>query len=109
VQIAAIEVLAEQKGSRVFSALLRKLEHPDMEIRRCAILALGKTGNPAAFESLLYLLDSPDWSERNTTVEALGLLGDPRAEHHLREIRVGDPDELLRKTADRALQSLMRK
>jgi hypothetical protein len=32
-----------------------------------------------------------------------------RALQYLREISASDPDELIRKTADRAIQSLMRK
>ncbi|HRP08207.1 MAG TPA: HEAT repeat domain-containing protein [Gemmatimonadales bacterium] len=83
-QPAQVEVLASimmTEDRRVLdpAILAPALEHPDPLVRRTAIVAIGRIGNPDGVLLLIPRLNDPEPSVVTEAFFAIGLLGDPRA------------------------------
>jgi len=102
--IIAISRISDEKTIRLFASALRGEEtflpweeineqgialliiaaqDKNIEIKRCAAIALGKTHNKRAVETLISLLDDTDWRTQRNAVIGLGEIGDERAVPHL--------------------------
>ena len=68
-----------QIGGPAVEPLIAALKYYDREIRRVAIYALEKIGDPRAVEQFIYALKDEDYTVRCRAVEALGKIGDARA------------------------------
>lgn len=91
-------------GSRVTDLLVEQLGSEDLEIRKAAVVALGRIGDARAAPSLIELLDE-DSELVIPAADALAKIGDPRAFEALLAL-VGDPNAAVRQSVVGALNSL---
>jgi HEAT repeat protein len=98
-----IEALVRH-GSGVTELLIEQLAAEDLEIRRSAVVALGRIGDARATPALVRILDE-DAELIIPTAGALAKIGDPRAFDALLSL-VGDADAAVRQAVVGALNSL---
>jgi HEAT repeat protein len=91
-------------GSGVTDLLIEQLESEDLEIRKAAVLALGRIGDARAVPALIEVLEE-DAELTIAAADALAKIGDPRAFESLLA-RVGDPSAAVRQAVIGALNSL---
>ena len=97
-----IEALV-QHGSSTLDLLIEQLEAEDLEVRRSAVVALGRIGDSKATAPLLNSLG--DESLAIETSNALGQIGDPKAVDGLLTL-VSNSDASIRQAAVNALNSV---
>jgi HEAT repeat protein len=98
-----IEALVRH-GSRVTELLIEQLGSEDLEIRKAAVVALGRIGDARAAPALIEVLDE-DPELVIPAADALAKVGDPRAYEALLAL-VGDPSAAVRQSVVGALNSL---
>jgi HEAT repeat protein len=98
-----IEALVRH-GSATSELLTEQLTSEDLEIRRSAVVALGRIGDEHATPALVNALN--DKSLANDAANALGQIGDARAIDGLLNL-IGNDDASTRQAAVGALNSLM--
>jgi HEAT repeat protein len=98
-----IEALVRH-GSRVTELLIEQLGSEDLEIRKAAVVALGRIGDARAAPALIEALDE-DAELVIPAADALAKIGDPRAFEALLAL-VGDPNAGVRQAVVGALNSL---
>jgi HEAT repeat protein len=98
-----IEALVRH-GSRVTELLIEQLGSEDLEIRKAAVVALGRIGDASAAPALIATLDE-DPELVIPAADALAKIGDPRAFEALLAL-VGDPSAAVRQSVVGALNSL---
>ena len=91
-------------GSRVTDLLVEQLGSEDLEIRKAAVVALGRIGDARAAPALVEVLDD-DPELVIPAADALAKIGDPRAFEALLAL-VGDPHAGVRQSVVGALNSL---
>ncbi len=91
-------------GSRVTELLVEQLASEDLEIRKAAVVALGRIGDARATPALVEVLDE-DAELVIPAADALAKIGDPRAFEALLAL-VGDPNAGVRQSVVGALNSL---
>ena len=92
-----------QHGSTTLDLLIAQLTAEDLEVRRAAVVALGRIGDSSATPALVNTL-----SEESLAIDAanaLGQIGDPRAVDGLLNL-IGNDDASIRQAAVSALNSL---
>ncbi len=97
-----IEALVRH-GSSTLELLITQLTAEDLEVRRSAVVALGRIGHSSATPALVNTL-----SEESLAIDAanaLARIGDPRAVNSLLNL-IGDDDASIRQAAVSALNSL---
>ena len=97
-----IEALVRH-GSKTVDLLIAQLSAEDLEVRRSAVVALGRIGDSSATSALVQSLN--DESLAIETANALGQIGDPEAVDGLLNL-VGSSDASIRQAAVSALNSL---
>lgn len=97
-----IEALVRH-GSTNVDLLMSQLTAEDLEVRRSAVVALGRIGDPRATSALVNILD--DESLAIDVANALGRIGDPQAVDGLLNV-IGSGDASIRQAAVSALNSL---
>lgn len=85
-------------GQPAIGPVLAVLRHPDPEIRRSVIEALGKLRAREAVRDLIEQVDDRHVEIRQAAVNALGMIGDPAAVEALIET-LEDPEAIVRKEA----------
>lgn len=91
-------------GSRVTDLLIEQLRSEDLEIRKSAVVALGRIGDARAAPALVEVLgDDPELVI--PAADALAKIGDPHAFDALLDL-VGDPNASVRQAVVGALNSL---
>jgi HEAT repeat protein len=90
-------------GSATFDLLLPQLESEDIEVRRSAVVALGRIADPRATPALVNMLR--DQSLAIDAANALAQIGDPEALDGLLDL-IADDDASTRQAAVSALNSL---
>jgi HEAT repeat protein len=98
-----IEALVRH-GSTTIDLLLSQLTAEDLEVRRSAVVALGRIGDSTATPALVNTLS--DESLAIDAANALGQIGDPGAVDGILNL-IGDDDASTRQAAVSALNSLM--
>src|SRR5215213_340675 len=91
-------------GSATVDLLMSQLTAEDLEVRRSAIVALGRIGDSSATQALVNTLS--DESLALDAANALGEIGDPRAVDGLLKL-IGSEDASVRQAAVSALNSVM--
>src|SRR6266700_1287504 len=102
VQHEAVEELGELHDRRAFPVLLDVARHhPSLDVRRKAVAALGKRGQPDSAEDVLEHMALHDSSEavQQEAVEALGHLDDPRALRRVGQLARAHPSPDVRDEA----------
>ena len=97
-----IEALVRH-GSTTVDLLISQLSAEDLEVRRSAVVALGRIGDSSATAALVNILD--DESLAVDAANALGQIGDPEAADGLLKL-IGSSDASTRQAAVAALNSL---
>ena len=90
-------------GSATFELLMPQLESEDIEVRRSAVVALGRIADRRATPALVNMLR--DQSLAIDAADALAQIGDPKALDGLLDL-IGDDDASTRQAAVSALNSL---
>jgi hypothetical protein len=91
---AAVEALGTRRfydNGGVINILVGYLRSPDVTLRRSAIMALGRLGNPAAVGDLAKTLRDGETQVRFDTVVAMGNIGVPAALTYLELMDPEDP------------------
>jgi HEAT repeat protein len=96
--ITALVELGEPAVSRLITALRDK----DEQVRKCAVLALGRIKNDQAITPLIEMLEDKDWFTRLTAAAALESIGDERGRHAITSL-LKDPDMVVRMRVERIL------
>lgn len=97
--------LRTHDAPELLAALAHALHGPDLELRRHAAMALGKSGRSAAEPALLRCLDTTDPKLLRSAVEALGKIGGEAA---LEALAALTPPDSLRQVFERARLMLER-
>ena len=90
-------------GSTTVDLLIAQLSAEDLEVRRSAVVALGRIGDASATSAIVDTLD--DESLAIDAANALGQIGDPQAVDGLLNL-IGSGDASIRQAAVSALNSL---
>jgi len=98
-----IEALVRH-GSATAGLLISQLNAEDLEVRRSAVVALGRIGDASATSALVNKLD--DKFLAIDAANALGEIGDPQAVDGLLKL-IGDEDASVRQAAVAALNSII--
>jgi len=98
-----IEALVRH-GSATTGLLISQLKAEDLEVRRSAVVALGRIGDTSATPDLVNTLG--DKSLTIDVANALGEIGDPQAVDGLLNL-IGDEDASIRQAAVAALNSII--
>ncbi|HEY4422977.1 MAG TPA: HEAT repeat domain-containing protein [Pyrinomonadaceae bacterium] len=91
-------------GSATAGLLISQLKAEDLEVRRSAVVALGRIGDASATPALVNILD--DKVLAIEAANALGEIGDPQAVDGLLNL-IGDEDSSIRQAAVAALNSII--
>lgn len=98
-----IEALVSH-GSATADLLISQLSADDLEVRRSAVVALGRIGDASATSALVNALGEE--SLAIDAAQALGEIGDPQAVDGLLKL-IGDEDSSIRQAAVAALNSII--
>lgn len=96
--IDALVALGEPSVERLIGALRDK----DENVRKCAVLALGRTKSSEAIDPLITMLGDKDWFTRLTAAAALESIGDERGREAIKPL-LKDPDMVVKMRVERIL------
>ena len=96
--IDALVVLGEPSVERLIGALRDK----DENVRKCAVLALGRIKSGEAIDPLIEMLGDKDWFTRLTAAAALESIGDERGREAIQPL-LKDPDMVVKMRVERIL------
>jgi HEAT repeat protein len=97
----AINALVEL-GEPALPRLIAALRDKDENVRKSAVLALGRIKNGDAIDPLIEMLGNPDWFTRLTAAAALESIGDERGREAIK-LLLKDPDMVVKMRAERIL------
>jgi len=97
----AINALVELGGPCV-PKLIAALKDKDENVRKCAVLALGRIKDVHAIDPLIEMLGDKDWFTRLTAAAALELIGDERGREAIKPL-LKDPDMVVKMRVERIL------
>jgi len=97
----ALNALVEL-GQPALSRLIKALKDKDENIRKQAVLALGRIKEAEAIEPLIEMLGDVDWFTRLTAAAALEAIGDERGREAIKPL-MKDPDMVVRMRVERIL------
>lgn len=97
----ATEALAEI-GQPAVEKLVAALKDKDENVRKQAVIALGRIKDPAAGDALIEMLKDKDWFTRLTAAAALEQLHDERGREAIKPL-LQDPDLVVRMRVERIL------
>jgi len=97
----AINALVEL-GEPSVPKLIAALKDKDENVRKSAVLALGRIKNSAALDPLIEMLGDKDWFTRLTAAAALESIGDERGREAIKPL-MKDPDMVVKMRVERIL------
>ncbi len=97
----AINALVEL-GEPSVPKLVAALKDKDENVRKSAVLALGRIKNSAAIDPLIEMLGDNDWFTRLTAAAALESIGDERGREAIKPL-MKDPDMVVKMRVERIL------
>jgi HEAT repeat protein len=89
-------------GQPAVPRLIEALKDKDDNVRKQAVLALGRIKQPEAVDSLIGMLADKDWYTRLTAAAALEAIGDERGRDAIKPL-MKDPDMVVRMRVERIL------
>jgi HEAT repeat protein len=89
-------------GEPAVPLLIAALRDKDEQVRKCAVLALGRIKHDQAIAPLIEMLEDKDWFTRLTAAAALESIGDERGRHAITPL-LKDPDMVVRMRVERIL------
>lgn len=96
--VDALVALGEPSVERLIGALRDK----DENVRKCAVLALGRIKSSEAVDGLIAMLNDKDWFTRLTAAAALESIGDERGREAIKPL-LKDPDMVVKMRVERIL------
>lgn len=96
--VDALVALGEPSVVRLIGALRDK----DENVRKCAVLALGRIKSNEAIDPLITMLGDKDWFTRLTAAAALESIGDERGREAIKPL-LKDPDMVVKMRVERIL------
>lgn len=97
VQLAAIETAGVLTAKEAVPHLMRVLEDPrNKKVRRAAVTALARIGDPGSRQSLLSLVEDKDDEVRASALEGLGRIGNPQDRATLDKVWGGEQKSTVR-------------
>ena len=96
--IDALVALGEPSVEKLIGALRDK----DENVRKCAVLALGRIKSSQAIDPLITMLGDGDWFTRLTAAAALESIGDERGREAIKPL-LKDPDMVVKMRVERIL------
>ncbi len=96
--VDALVALGEPAVERLIGALRDK----DENIRKCAVLALGRIKSSETIDPLITMLSDKDWFTRLTAAAALESIGDERGREAIKPL-LKDPDMVVKMRVERIL------
>jgi len=105
VAVAAIEALARVPDARRIEALIEGLSHPESEVVKASMLALGDTIEPRVLAHFGACLDHDAWDVRRLSADMLGRAGGDSANALLRARLSSEDNPLVREAISRALEA----
>ncbi|ALA57610.1 HEAT repeat domain-containing protein [Nitrospira moscoviensis] len=97
----AINALVEL-GEPAVPRLIAALKDKDENVRKSAVLALGRIKNNEAIDPLIEMLSDKDWFTRLTAAAALESIGDERGREAIKPL-LKDPDMVVKMRVERIL------
>ena len=97
----AVNALVEL-GEPALSRLIKALKDKDENVRKQAVLALGRIKHVEAISPLIDMLSDSDWFTRLTSAAALEAIGDDRGRDAIK-LLMKDPDMVVRMRVERIL------
>ncbi len=97
----AINALVEL-GEPAVPKLIAALKDRDENVRKSAVLALGRIKNDEAIDPLIQMLSDQDWFTRLTAAAALESIGDDRGREAIKPL-LKDPDMVVKMRVERIL------
>jgi HEAT repeat protein len=97
----AIDALV-QLGDPSVERLIGALRDKDENVRKCAVLALGRIKSGEAIDPLIGMLGDKDWFTRLTAAAALESIGDERGREAIKPL-LKDPDMVVKMRVERIL------
>ena len=97
----AINALVEL-GQPAVGRLVTALRDKDENVRKCAVLALGRIKSEEAIDPLIAMLADQDWFTRLTAAAALESIGDDRGREAIKPL-LKDPDMVVKMRVERIL------
>jgi HEAT repeat protein len=97
----ALNALVEL-GEPALSRLVTALKDKDENVRKQAVLALGRIKDAKAIDPLIDMLSDSDWFTRLTSAAALEAIGDDRGREAIKPL-MKDPDMVVRMRVERIL------
>lgn len=97
----AIDALV-QLGDPSVERLIGALRDKDENVRKCAVLALGRIKSGEAIDPLIGMLGDKDWFTRLTAAAALESIGDERGREAMKPL-LKDPDMVVKMRVERIL------
>jgi HEAT repeat protein len=97
----ATEALAEL-GKPAVGHLVAALRDKDENVRKQAVIVLGRIQDPDAIDPLITMLAHPDWFTRLTAAAALEKIGDERGREAIKPL-LKDPDLVVKMRVERIL------
>ncbi|HXV67672.1 MAG TPA: HEAT repeat domain-containing protein [Nitrospira sp.] len=97
----AVNALVELGGPCV-PKLIAALKDKDENVRKCAVLALGRIKDVDAIDPLVEMLGDKDWFTRLTAAAALESIGDERGREAIKPL-LKDPDMVVKMRVERIL------
>ena len=97
----AVNALVEL-GQPALSRLIKALKDKDENVRKQAVLALGRIKEAEAIDPLIEMLSDGDWFTRLTAAAALEAIGDERGREAIKPL-MKDPDMVVRMRVERIL------
>ena len=105
VALSAAGALTRIGGEDAFNGLILSLKHEDEMVVSASIWALGEMGDPRAVGPLFDVGGKAEHLMRSDVVWALGRIGDPSALDALEKISMSDPDQGIRREAEKFIES----
>jgi HEAT repeat protein len=95
-------------GQPAMETLVKALKDKDENVRKQAVIALGRIQDPAAVDALIEMLQDKDWFTRLTAAAALEKIGDERGRDAIKPL-VKDPDLVVKMRVERILAAWKKK
>ena len=89
-------------GEPAVERLLACLKDKDENVRKQAVIALGRIKDPSALDGLIDMLQDKDWFTRLSAAAAIEEIHDPRGRDAIKSL-LKDPDEVVKMRVERIL------
>jgi HEAT repeat protein len=109
VQIAALEALGKMRDPSTLPMILKLSSSPNHDVKKAVVLALGEIREKSTIPAVKEFLNDSNWDVRAAAVQTLGKLRDITSKALLEDLARTDADNIVRQSAEFALEQLIEK